>query len=83
MDQAERAEKLAALKRLAALAEKAYDDMYEVHTQHEVDDCYRDAKDYYCDAIGLAGELGMPEESGKLHDRLWHIKQVYHSQFAG
>ncbi|MGP8251018.1 MAG: hypothetical protein ACLQHF_03225 [Terracidiphilus sp.] len=82
MEETERQEKLAALKRLVDMAEKAYDDMYEAHSQRDANDCYRDAKDYYYDAIGLASQLGLKEEAVKLHDRLWHIKQVYHGQFA-
>jgi antirestriction protein len=82
MEESERQEKLAALKRLVELAEKAYDDMYEAHSQRDANDCYRDAKDYYHDAIGLARELGLNEEADKLHDRLWHIKQVFFGQFA-
>jgi hypothetical protein len=82
-DEAERAEKLASIKRLVEMAEKAYDDMYETHNQRDANDHYRDAKDYYYDAIGLARELGLNEEMVKLHDRLWHIKQVFHGQFGG
>jgi hypothetical protein len=83
MDETERAEKLASIKRLVAMAEKTYDDMYDAHNNHDANDCYRNAKDYYTDAIGLARELGLNEEVVKLHDRLWHIKQVFRGQFAG
>jgi len=71
------------LARLKAMGEKAYDDMYEVHSQHDVNSCYRDAKDYYYDAIGLARELGLNEEFDAMSKRLAHIKAVYRSQFAG
>jgi hypothetical protein len=83
MDENDRAERLAAMKRLVEQAEKAYDDMYEAHHRHDIDRCYRDAKDYYTDAIGLARGMGMNEEADKLHDRLSHIKEVFFSQFAG
>jgi hypothetical protein len=82
MDDAERAEKLASIKRLVEMAEKAYDDMYEAHSRGDANDCYRNAKDYYDDAISLARQLGLNEEAEKLHDRLWHIKQVFRGQFA-
>ncbi len=64
-------------------AEKAYDDMYEVHSQHDINACYRDAKDYYYEAIGLAGQLGLKDEADAMTERLLHIKAVYRSQFAG
>ena len=83
MEESEREQKLAAMKRLIALAEKCYDDMYEAYEQRDVNRCYRDAKDYYTDAIGLAGELGMNEEADRLYARLWHIKEVFFHQFAG
>jgi hypothetical protein len=82
IEEAERQEKLATIKRLVDMAEKAYDRMYEVYDQHDINACYRDAKDYYYDAIGLYRELGLSEEAEKLHDRLWHIKQVFFGQFA-
>ncbi len=83
MDDAECQEKLAALKRLVRMAEKAYDDLYEAHSQHEVNSCYRDAKDYIDDAIALADQLGLANEAEQLRARRQHIKGVYRSQFAG
>ncbi|HTW79192.1 MAG TPA: hypothetical protein VME23_06610 [Terracidiphilus sp.] len=82
MEEAERQEKLATIERPVELAEKAYDKMYDVYEQHDINDCYRDAKEYYYDAIGLARELGMNEEADKLHERLFHIKQVFFGQVA-
>jgi hypothetical protein len=52
-------------------------------TERAANDCYRDARDYYTDVIGLARELGLNDEAVKLNDRLLHIKQVFHGQFAG
>jgi hypothetical protein len=51
-------------------------------TERAANDCYRDARDYYTDVIGLARELGLNDEAVKLNDRLLHIKQVFHGQFA-
>jgi hypothetical protein len=64
-------------------AEKAYDDMYEAHEQHDIDTCYRDAKDFYYNAIELAHELGLNDDADVMSKRLTHIKEVYRSQFAG
>ncbi len=69
------------LARLVAGGEKAYDQMYDAHEQHAADACYRDAKDYYYDAIGLAQQLGLNDEAAKLEARLAHIKAVYRHQF--
>jgi hypothetical protein len=70
-------ENLAELQRLVAMGEKAYDDMYEVHSQREIDACYRDAKDWYYEAIGLANRLGLAAEAEALSKRLDHIKAVF------
>jgi hypothetical protein len=78
----ERQGKLGQLAHLKQLGEKAYDDMYEAHNFRDADDFYREAKDCYYDAIGLARELGLNEEAEALHERLWHIKQVYWHQFS-
>jgi hypothetical protein len=75
----ERREKLARMK---ALAEKAYDDMYEAHSFGDANECYSNAKESFYDAIGLAGELGLKDESEALRKRLGHIKEVFRSQFA-
>ncbi|HUB52504.1 MAG TPA: hypothetical protein VL986_10170 [Terracidiphilus sp.] len=83
MDEIERAERLSAIQRLVEKAEKAYDEMYEVYSRHDIDRCYRDAKDYYTDAIGLAHRLDLNDEADKFQKRLWHIKEVFFSQFAG
>jgi|HubBroStandDraft_5_1064220.scaffolds.fasta_scaffold486647_2 hypothetical protein len=73
----------AELQRLVAMGEKAYDDMYEVHSQREIDACYRDAKDWYYEAIGLARRLGLAAEAEALSRRLEHIKAVFRHQFSG
>jgi prophage antirepressor-like protein len=80
-EETEREEGLAELARLRAQAEKAYDDMYEAHDQRAIDTCYRDAKEWLFDAIGLAHRLGLATEEKTLTDHLDHIKAVYHHQF--
>jgi hypothetical protein len=82
MNEAERQSTLAALAHCKACAEKAYDDMYEVHTFRDANDCYRDAKDYFYAAIGHANDLEMKEEAESLHKRLAHVKSVFRSQFV-
>jgi hypothetical protein len=64
------------------MGEKAYDDMYEVHSFRDANECYRDAKDYFYEAIALARRLGMAAETEALEQRLQHIKEVFRSQFA-
>ena len=68
------------LRQLMALGEKYYDQMYESH--RGANSCYSNAKDAFYDAIGLANELGMKEESDALSTRLHHIKAVFRSQFS-
>lgn len=82
MNEEERQSTLAALAHCKAGAEKAYDDMYEVHTFRDANDCYRDAKDYFYAAIGHANDLGMKEEAEALLERLQHVKSVFRSQFV-
>jgi hypothetical protein len=82
-DETRKEENLAELQRLVAMGEKAYDDMYEVHSQREIDACYRDAKDWYYEAIGLANRLGLAAEADALSKRLEHIKAVFRHQFSG
>ena len=81
-DEADREQQLEQLAGLKQLGEQRYGDMYEACGQHDVDSCYRDAKDAFDDAIGLAGRLGLEKEAEALSERLWHIKQVYRSQFS-
>ena len=82
VNEEERKSTLAALAHCKAGAEKAYDDMYEVHSFRDANDCYRDAKDYFYAAIGHAEDLGLPDEVEALHKRLQHVKSVFHSQFV-
>jgi hypothetical protein len=76
---ARRADAAAHVARLEALAEKAYDDMYE--TRYPTG-CYADLKDYFVDAIGVAERAGLTADAERLRKRLDHCKKVYRSQFS-
>ncbi len=76
----ERDLKVDSLRRLKALGEKYYDQMYE--SRHGVTGLYSNTKDVFNDAISLANELGMKEEAEALSKRLDHIKAVFRSQFS-
>ena len=71
---------LAAIARLEALAEKAYDDMYE--TRHPAG-LYAEMKDSFAEAIGIAERAGLDAEAKRLAARLAHCRAVYRSQFSG
>jgi hypothetical protein len=79
-ERTERELKIDRLRRLKALGEKYYDQMYEMHAGHT--GLYSSAKDAFYDAISAANELGMKEEAGELSKRLDHIKAVFRSQFS-
>jgi hypothetical protein len=68
------------LRKLNALGEKYYDQMYE--SGRGANSCYSNAKDAFYDAIALAKELGLNEEAEALSKRLEHIKAVFRSQFS-
>ena len=76
----ERDLKMDGLRHTTALGEKYYDQMYD--SRFGATGLYSNAKDAYCDAIGLANELGMKEEADALSKRLDHIKAVFRSQFS-
>ena len=79
----EREEKLARMEALKAFAEQAYDDLYEkAHSSSAATGYYSTAKEALHDAIRIANELGLTEESAKLSARLEHIKAVFRSQFT-
>ena len=82
MNEEERQAALASLAHCKAMGEKAYDKMYDAHSFRDAGDCYRDAKDFFYEAISLAGQLGMTDEKEALSKRLEHIKAVFRSQFA-
>ena len=82
MNEEERQVKLANLAHCKECGEKAYDDMYEVHSFRDATVCYSDAKEFFREAIRLADELGLTSEVDLLNKRLEHIKAVYRSQFV-
>lgn len=82
MTEDERQTALASLAHCKAEAEKAYDLMYEVHSFRDANDCYRDAKEFFWAAIGLAEELALPDEAEALRQRLTHVQAVFRSQFV-
>jgi hypothetical protein len=62
-----------------ALAEKAYDEMY--NTRFPLG-CYADLKDYFSAAISAANQAGLTDEAERLEKRLDHCKEVYRKQFS-
>jgi hypothetical protein len=62
-----------------ALAETAYNDMYDARSPAA---CYSDLKDHFAMAIGTAERAGLHDEARRLGARLDHCKAVYRSQFA-
>jgi len=80
VEQTERELKLNQLRACTALGEKAYDQMYE--SSGSTLGLYSEAKEAFYDAIHLADELGLAQESAALSKRLGHIKAVFRSQFS-
>jgi hypothetical protein len=78
----ERDLKLNALRACKALGEKAYDQMYDAHSGSAATGLYSDAKEAFYEAIRLADELELAQESAELSKRLEHIKAVFRSQFS-
>jgi hypothetical protein len=72
--------KMDSLRKLQALGEKYYDQLYE--TRSGTSGIYSDAKDAFIDAISLANELELKTEARLLEERLDHIKAVFRSQFS-
>ena len=70
----ERSAKLANLAHCMEMGEKAYDGMYEAHSFRDANDCYRDAKEFFYEAIKLADEMGLTDDLESLSKRLEHIK---------
>ena len=63
-----------------ALAEAAYDEMYDARSPAAR---YSDLKDFFAMAIGAAERAGLHDEAQRLSARLDHCKKVYRSQFSG
>ena len=66
------------IARLEALAEAAYERMYDADRPK---DAYEDACDYFNDAIELASRSGLEDEAARLSARKAHVAAVYDSQF--
>jgi hypothetical protein len=62
-----------------ALAEKAYDEMYETRFPAGL---YSDLKDFFALAIGAAERANRPDEVERLSKRLDLCRQVYRKQFS-
>jgi hypothetical protein len=67
------------LAALEALAEAAYDEMYD---SRYPTGAYARAKDPFRDAIVLAESLGRTADAARLEKRLEHVKNVFRHQFS-
>jgi hypothetical protein len=74
------AEAVASIARLEALAEKAYDEMYDTRYPAGL---HGEMKDCFTEAIGIAERAGMDAEAKRLTARFEHCRAVYRSQFTG
>lgn len=66
--------------RLEALAEAAYDAMYEARAQGAKDH-YEEARVHFDRAIEAAHRAGLSDEAVRLKRRRDHVSRVYNSQF--
>jgi hypothetical protein len=73
---------IARVRELEALGEKAYDAMYDTHSQRDAAGCYSDAKDYFLEAIATAHRIGATADATRLEARLNHVRAVFRSQFS-
>jgi hypothetical protein len=69
----------AEVARLEALAERAYDEMYETRSPAG---SFSDLKDHFAAAIGVARRAGLTADVERLIKRLDHCRKVYRSQFS-
>ena len=74
------ADELRKMAEYEALAEKAYDEMYETRFPAGL---FADVKDFFALAIAAAERAGRPDEAERLGRRLEHCRQVYRKQFSG
>ena len=65
--------------RYEALAEAAYDEMYETRSPAG---SYSELKECFAMAIAAAERAGLRDEAKRLNARLEHCKAVYRSQFS-
>ncbi len=71
---------LARISEHEALAEKAYDAMYDARNAAAH---YSNLKHHFADAIGAAERAGLTREVERLTKRLDHCREVYRRQFSG
>jgi hypothetical protein len=69
-------------RRLEALAEAAYDAMYDAQPR-AAKDHYDDARGFLSQAIDAAKRAGLHDEVARLTKRQEHITSVWASQFRG
>jgi len=69
----------AEVARLEALAERAYDEMYETRSPAG---SFSDLKDLFAEAIAVARRAGLTADAERLIKRLDHCRKVYSSQFS-
>ena len=67
------------MKRQEALAEAAYEAMYDASSRHAVKAFYEDACHHFRRAIAAAGA----HDAARLEQRLRHVRTVYDHQFRG
>jgi hypothetical protein len=70
------------MRELEALAESAYDAMYDTRDKSAAAACYSDAKECFRDAIAVATRIGAADDVARLQARLAHVKAVFRSQFT-
>jgi hypothetical protein len=74
------ADELRRMAELEALAEKAYDEMYETSSPTGL---FGEVKEFFALAIGAAECAGRPDEAVRLTKRLDHCREVYRKHFCG
>jgi len=73
-------DELRRMAELEALAEKAYDEMYETRFPAGL---YAEVKDLFALAIGAAERASRPDAASRLARRLDHCGTVYGKHFSG
>ncbi len=71
------------MERQEALAEAAYEAMYDATSRHVVKAHYEDACQHFGRAIAAASAAGSAKDAARLEQRLRHVRTVYDHQFRG
>lgn len=74
-------ERLVEIAKLKAQAEKAYDEMYELHDDREIAWRAEFAEAWLRSAARLEREAGLLAEASETEKRAMHIRTVYRRQF--